>query len=163
MAKRFQFSLQTLLRVRELREQEAQRRLADQQAAVAQVETAIAQNWQEIRATQGRLAAAQNEAALDPTALARGRAWVAHLRNVILQNEQHKAVLSGQLAELRDQWLEARKQRRVLQQLRERRWEQYRRHVQREEQAVMDEVAQQLHTRESGWPGTPQATTPPRA
>jgi flagellar FliJ protein len=146
MAKRFQFSLQTLLRVRELREREAQRTLGEAQAAVAQVTNAIAQYWREIQATQQRLTEAQRGERIDPQELSQGRAWVMHLRRLIQENEGQKAVLEQRAGELRDQWLEARKQVRVLEKLRERRWDAHRAQLRKEEQATMDEVAQRLHT-----------------
>jgi flagellar export protein FliJ len=155
MARRFTFSLETLLRVRDLRAREAQRRLAEQRAAIAQLDAQNAQTTREIAAAQAALLGQQRGAALDPTGLARGRAWVAHLRGVIVQREQRKRELERRAEALQDQWLTARRALRIIEKLRERRFTAWRKAEQHREQAEHDEVARTLHT----WNAGPAALT----
>ena len=144
MAKRFRFSLQTLLEVRRLREREAERQVAAQNAEIARVDRLNEQTTEEIGQQQAMLLEAQQRGELDPQALQRGRAWIAHLRRTIGQRQQQRAELVERLHELQTAWREARTQTRVIDKLRERRRTEHVRKEDRKEQAAADELAQQL-------------------
>lgn len=146
MAKRFVFRLETVRRVRELREREAQRAVAGMRAQIAQFEQQNAQAQHEIAEVQQRLANQQTLSSIDPTELSRGRSWIAHLRITILQRERQIAELSSKLQELLDVWREARKQLEIINKLRDRRLDAHRTMVRKYEQREMDAVAQRLHT-----------------
>jgi flagellar FliJ protein len=150
MARRFEFRLQTLLRVRELREREAKRKVAAKSAEIARLDQLNAESQAEISGQLERLGAAQRSGVLDLTRLQRGHTWIAHLRRTIAVRSQQKAGLLEQLRELQDALREARTQTRIIEKLRERRWEAYRRDRSRAEQAELDEVARQLHALEQG-------------
>jgi len=145
MARRFRFRLQTLLRVRELHEREAKRNVAAKQAEIARIDLLNEQAGQEIRRQQEVLLETQRQGRPDPLELQRGRAWTGHLWREIADRQTLRAQLLEQLGELQDAHQEARKQRRIVEKLRERRWNEYARGREREEQAVADELAQQLH------------------
>jgi len=145
VAKPFTFRLDTVRRVRELREREAQRRVAAKQAEIARLDALNAQAARDIASAQHALTATQRGERVDPTALSRGRAWIAHLRSTILQREQQKAALNQELQQLQDVWREARKQLKIIDKLRERRWQAHRRAERKREQAEMDETARRLH------------------
>jgi hypothetical protein len=83
MARRFRFRLQTLLRVRQLREREAKRKVAAKQAEIARLDRLNEQTTEEILRQQEALLAGQRQGQLDPLALQRGRAWIAYLRKTI--------------------------------------------------------------------------------
>ncbi|MEW6251418.1 MAG: hypothetical protein AB1716_12280, partial [Planctomycetota bacterium] len=143
MPRRFVFRLETLLRVRELREREAQRKLAARRAELARLDRlndetarAILRQQAELRAAQGGL--------LDPLRLQRGRAWIAHLRRTMTLRQAQRAELVARIDELAAAWREARKQKRMIAELRARRWSEYVLLRDREEQAASDELAQQL-------------------
>lgn len=141
MAKRFEFRLETLLRVRSLREREAERRAAEIRAELARLDEADRAALDAIGAQQAELVRLQSAGA-DPVSLARGRAWIAYLRRQMgeraqLRNDAIKR-LHGRLQELR----EARKQKRMIEKLRERQFEIYRRTRSRWEQSLADENAQ---------------------
>ena len=144
MARRFQFRLQTLLELRALREREARRRVAAQQAQIARLDQADRDAAAEIGRQQSALLQAQESGAIDLAALQRGRAWIAHLRNTIAQRHVQREQLKAVLAELRAAWTQARTQARIVEKLRERRWQRYRKDRERREQAASDELAQQL-------------------
>lgn len=146
MARRFQFRLQTLLDVRALREREAKRAFAAQQAAIARLDELNRQTSAEIESQQAALLAAMQTGALDLVALQRGRAWIAHLRRTITQRLQQRAEMVASLESLRSAWTAARTQVRIVEKLRERRWTRYRKDRQRREQAEADELARQLPT-----------------
>jgi flagellar export protein FliJ len=146
MAKRFVFRLETVRRVRELREREAQRAAAGVRAQIAQFEQQNAQAQREIVNVQQRLTHQQALSSIDPTELSRGRSWIAHLRITILQRERQIDELGTKLEELLDVWREARKQLEIINKLRERRLNLHRTMVRKHEQREMDAVAQRLHT-----------------
>jgi flagellar export protein FliJ len=144
MARRFVFRLETVQRVRALREQQAQRDLAAERAAITQLEQANAAAQREIAATHDRLVGAQRGAQIDATELARGRAWVAQLRAQILQREHQIAQHAAKLEALLDVWRMARKELKVIEKLRERRYAAYADDLRRREQLEQDEVAQRM-------------------
>jgi flagellar protein FliJ len=145
LAKRFQFRLQTLLRVRQLREREAKRNVATQQAEIARLDRLNEQTAEEILKQQAELLARQSAGRLDPLELQRGRAWVAHLRRTIAQRHEQRLEMVQRLRQLQALLRAARTQTRILEKLRERRWQEYRKERDRREQATADELAQQLH------------------
>jgi flagellar FliJ protein len=145
MAKRFQFRLETLLRVRELREREAKRKVGAKQAEIARVDQLNRQTDDEILRRQDNLRSHQQGETLVAADLARERAWIGHLRRTILERQAVRAGLVTELGALRDQLREARTQKRIIEKLRERRWEDYTRDRQRQEQAESEELARQLH------------------
>jgi flagellar FliJ protein len=145
VARRFHFRLQTLLRVRELHEREAKRNVAAKQAEIARLELLNEQTVEEIRRQQEVLLETQRQARPDPLELQRGRAWTGHLRREIADRQALRGQMLEQLGELQGRYQEARKQRRIVEKLRERRWSEYARGRERQQQAVADELAQQLH------------------
>jgi flagellar biosynthesis chaperone FliJ len=67
------------------------------------------------------------------------------LRRTIALRQVQRAELTAQLQQLQVAWQAARTQARIIEKLRERRWEEYTRKRARAEQAAADELAQQLH------------------
>lgn len=145
MARRFVFRLETVRRVRSLREQEAQRAVATQRAEIAQLEQLNAQARREIASHQQQLADRQAFTSVDPRELARGRSWIAHLQTSIWQREQQIAELNTKLEALLDVWRGARQQLEIINKLRERREMAHRTQVRKAEQREMDALAQRLH------------------
>jgi flagellar export protein FliJ len=146
VAKRFQFPLETLLKVRRLHEREAQRRVAAQQAEIARLDQLNEATRREIEQQQDALRQTQASAAIRPVDLTRGRAWIAHLRQSIAQRMALREQMVRKLEELQAQFRETRKQTRIIEKLRERRWNEHMRDQRRKEQAAVAELAQQLHS-----------------
>jgi flagellar export protein FliJ len=144
LARRFQFRLQTLLRVRQLEEQQAKRKVAARRAEIAQLDHLNRQTADEILRQQEALLREQRQGRLDPGALQRGRAWVAYLRRQIAQRHLQRAELERGLQELRAAWQHARTRMRAVETLRERRHAAYLKQRERQEQAAADELARQL-------------------
>jgi flagellar FliJ protein len=147
MARRFEFRLETLLRVRQLREREAKRKVAAQRAEIARLDRLNRQTAEEISRQQAELLEGQRAGRVDPLTLQRGRAWIAHLRRTIALRQVQRTEMLAQLQQLQAAWHAARTQARIIEKLRERRWEQYVHERARQEQAASDELAQQLLTR----------------
>jgi len=145
VARRFQFRLQTLLRVREVREREAMRKVGAKQAEIAQIDQLNRQTTEEIERHQSVLRKHQRQKLLAPDTLVRERAWIGHLRGTIVQRQTLRAGLVTELATLQGKLRAARTRKRVIEKLRERRWEEYVSDRRRCEQAEADELAQQLH------------------
>ncbi len=145
MARRFRFRLQTLLRVRQLREREAKRKVAAKRAEIARLDRLNEQTQDAIRAQQATLLSDQCQGTLDPLALQRGRAWIAYLHKTIALRQLQRVQLVAESQKLQAEFQAARKQARIIGRLRERRWEQYVADRGRAEQAAADELAQQLH------------------
>lgn len=144
MARRFEFSLKTLLKVRRLREREAKRKLAAKRAEIARLERLNEQASEEIIRRQGLLRSGQQEEMLDPAELTRGRAFVGYLRRTIVERQVMIAERITELEGLQNELRSARTQTKVLEKLRERRWQAYVKHRKRAEQAESDERARQL-------------------
>ncbi len=145
MAKRFVFNLETLRRVRQLREREAKRKVAAQRAELARVEQLIVQTLNAVARQQQELLDGQQQTRLDPLTLQRGRAWIAALRRQLADHHAWRAVLQDQLRARAAELRAARTQARVVEKLRDRRWEEYVHDRDRQAQAAADELAQQLH------------------
>jgi len=145
MPRRFEFRLQTLLRVRELREREAKRKLGAKLAQLAQLDALDRQAGQEIARQHERLRTEQASAYLDAAAIARRRSWIAAVRRAMAERERLRAAYRGELHVLQDELRAARMQRRIIEKLRERRWNEHIQAEARGEQAAADELAQQLH------------------
>lgn len=144
MARRFRFRLEAVLDVRRMREREAQRSVAEQRAAIARIDRLNEQTIAAIAAEQDALRSRQNRGAVQPLALAQSRAWIAHLRNTIVQRQPLRAQHVARLSEALEKLRQARVQTRSIEKLRERRWSEYRRQRDRQEQGLMDELARQM-------------------
>ncbi|MBK9120302.1 MAG: flagellar FliJ family protein [Phycisphaerales bacterium] len=144
MAQRFTFRLETLLRVRALRARTAERNVGAKRAEIARVEQLQHQLADEIQRQQVLLRDLQSQGDLDPLSLQRGRAWVAHLRRQTGTQQQRRGELERELRTLLDVLREARRETRVLEKLRERRFNAHRQAEDRAAEATADELAQQL-------------------
>jgi flagellar FliJ protein len=144
MARRFRFRLDTVLRVRALREREARRKFGVKLAEIAAVERLNAETSAEIAARQARLLSSQRRTIVDPRELAAGRAWVGYLRRQLAERQAVKAALRNELNALREELRQARAQSRMLEKLRERKHAEWKRDADRQEQTDSDELARQL-------------------
>ncbi len=146
MARRFRFQLETLLRVRELRQREAERRLAARQADLVRLDHLRDETAREVSVCQERLRERQ-AGKIDPRDLTARQAWIVHLRRCLASAEQQRAALQQELRDLRQNVQVARTQTRMLEKLRARRKDEHRRTVNHQQQNATEEVARQLHIR----------------
>lgn len=144
MARPFRFRLQALLRVRELHEQEAKRKLGAKIAEIARCEALNEQTRTEIGAAQRELLEMQGQREITAEQLTRQKAWIAHLWRTIAERDALRRDLEGQRVALERAWLEARRQRRVIEKLRERKSDLHNVAEKRRDQDDADELAQQM-------------------
>ena len=145
MAKRFQFRLETLLRVRELREREAKRSVGAKLAEIARLDTLNSDTEREIREQTERSREMQLLPTVDARTLARERSWIAYLRRQIAGRLHMQAELRTELAKLQDGMREAHRQTRTVEKLRERRLTDHKRAERFREGVEADELARRLH------------------
>lgn len=144
MARGFQFRLESVLRVRSLREREARRRVGAKLAEIAAVEQLNAETAAEISARQARVLDRQRAATVEPRELAAERAWVTYLRRCLAERQAMKSLLRRELDVLREELRAARTQMKAIEKLREQRYAAWKRESGRREQTESDELARQL-------------------
>jgi flagellar FliJ protein len=144
--RRFQFRLETVLDVRRVREREARREVAARRLELSRVERLNHETRAAIGEQQDLLRGVQQSGAVEPAVLAQRRAWIAHLRQGLLQREALRRELQSRVAAALERLRLARQQTRTIEKLRERRHAEHRRAAQRHEQRISDELARQLPT-----------------
>lgn len=144
MAKRFQFRLETLLRVRRLNEREAKRKVAAKQAEIARIDELSRQARREILSQENELRSEQSVGKLNVAALSTRRSWIAHLQRMLLLHKQMRLERRGELQTVSAELSRVRTQTQIVEKLRERRWGRYLKDRDRREQAESDEMARQL-------------------
>ena len=144
MAKRFQFRLETLLRVRRLNEREAKRKVAAKQAEIARIDELSRQARREILSQGNELRIEQSVGKLDVAALSTRRSWIAHLQRTLLLHKQMRLERRRELQTVSAELSRTRTQTQIVEKLRERRWGRYLKDRDRREQAESDEMARQL-------------------
>ncbi len=147
MARRFVFSLQTVLELRAMREQQQRRRFAQALAVVARIERQIVALRQRRLLEQRSLAEDQAAGRGDAASWLRRRAWIAQLARQIERLEVQRHEAAGRVEQQRRIWQQKRNELRALQQLRDRRYASWRKERFKREQGRLDELAQQLHLR----------------
>ena len=147
--RRFQFRLETVLDVRRLREREAQRAVAARRLELTRIERLNRETQAAIAAQQDALRDAQQTGALQPASLALGRAWIAHLRNTLMQGEAVRRDFAARLSVAVEALRQARVQTKTIEKLRERRLSEHKRETRIREQSAADEMARQLLTTSS--------------
>jgi flagellar FliJ protein len=134
-----------MLKIRRQREDERKRVVAARLREIARVQDRIrsiaVQTEQEVRAMR----VAQASGRIDLQLAMRRRHWLGHLHKTKLETEAHRRVLEAKLAQERAVLAEAAKERRILEKLKERQWENYRSQQERIEIKTADEMATQRY------------------
>ena len=108
MAKRFQFRLETLLRVRRLSEREVKRKVAAKQAEIARIDESSRQARREILSQEDELRSEHSVGKLDVAALSRRRSWSAQLQRTRLLTKQMRLDRGRELQAGAGEWGRAR-------------------------------------------------------
>ena len=148
MAKRFEFRLATVLRIRRQREDAAKRVVAERLGEVAAVQSEIAALQEQIRSETGAFRQTHATGQLDVGQLKRHRRWLLQLDQSELLARNRLGELNRLLAVDRAALTEARKQVRVLEKLEERQRERYLKELNRAEMRENDEIGGVLHLRQ---------------
>ncbi len=133
MAKRFVFKLETLLKLRQQREERQKRVVAERLREIARVrdeldalDRRIAEQIDAMRSEAGRLR-------IDVQGLARNRHWLSHLQRGRLESEGRLHALEARLAQERAVLAGASRDKKVIEKLKERQRDRYNRELDRRE------------------------------
>lgn len=134
--KRFRFPLDGLLRLRRLREQNSRRELAEALRALRDAETTCQAARTLVREAEHRLVEGRHACEL--------RAWAEALerrRQQLADAERLREEVARRTEALWARFLQLRRDRKAVEQVRQRRWRLYQRELGRREQAQADEFA----------------------
>jgi flagellar protein FliJ len=148
MAKRFRFRLDTVLKVRKQREDVCRRAVADRLRQIAAVQAEIGSLQHQIGEEIGAFRQVHSVGRLDMTQIVRQRHWLIHLHQGVLMAQASLGDLHKKLEEDRRVLVEARKQTRVLEKLKERQIERHQKETARAEAIENDEIGNVLYARQ---------------
>ena len=147
MAKQYDFRFETLLKLRRQHEDERKRAVAARIREIHTLEERQRVLLQRIADQAADTRRALMSGTVDVDDLRLGRHWTVRLRRGVLETE---AAINGQkalLAQERQRLADAAKNRKVLEQLKERRLAEYRAQEERREQKDLDEISVTMFTR----------------
>lgn len=141
MAKRFQFRLETVLRLRKERERAQQRVVAERVqalgAAQARMRSAGRQLVDAVDAARGE----RGVGMLDLAQIARQRFWMGHLQRVLTEEDRAAQQIARGLASERRRLAERARDRRAIEKLREHQEQRHNDEVARADRIELDELA----------------------
>jgi flagellar FliJ protein len=140
MAKRFQFRFETMLQIRQQREDQQKRVVAARNREIVQVQERLAGLERQIHEETAAIRDGQNSGAVDIQQLMRHRHWLGHLHKAVLDAQSELRTLEAKLAQERLELAEAMKQRKILAKLKERQQERHMQEQQRRETRENDEM-----------------------
>jgi len=141
VAKRFRFRLETVLKLREQREQAHKRIVADRLRQIARAEARAQRLRDQIAAEVQAARQARRAGILEVTAIARHRHWLGRLQRGLLETEADLRTLRAKLAQERTELAEASKQAKIMAKLKERQQQRYAYELARQERLEADEIA----------------------
>ena len=144
---KFEFRLEALLTVRKNVEQEKLRKFAAVQQEIAAQKRMIEQVRDQIVAENRTLTGKELTGKLDMAYIAHEKRYVGNLQVKILMGLQKLAGMEQSLVTARAELLEAARQRKVIEKLREKQLARWRAELDRKETAQMDEIGTQLTIR----------------
>ena len=144
---RFEFRLEALLTVRKNQEQEKLRVFAAIQQEIAAQKRTIELTRDQIVAENRTLTGRELTGKLDMAYIAHEKRYVGNLQMRIIMSLQKLAVMEQKLAGARAELLEAARQRKVIEKLREKQLARWRAELEKKETAQMDEIGTQLTIR----------------
>ena len=149
MAKRFVFRLEPLVTVRKAKEAEQQRVVAERVRRAQQCINELATLREKLSQTVGEARRTRRRRRMYIGMELQEQRWRAHLKRRIALQEEKLAVQGQSLAEARRELARRSMELKVIEKLRQRRLEEYRQEVQREERIDSDELATQMFIRRS--------------
>jgi len=140
MAKRFRFRFDTMLKIRQQREDQHKRIVADRLRQIARGRGQIEAIEGQIRDELDAIRVGQGAGTIDIQQVMRHRHWLGHLHKASLEAEARLRTLEARLSQERAQLAEAVKQRRILEKLKERQHERHRAEEERRETRESDDM-----------------------
>lgn len=147
MARRFQFRLAAVLKVRRHRLDEARRVVADRQRHIARIREQIHACQDGIVGALGQSREVQSASTPDIVTLRRCRSYVGAMEQAIAAAQVRMAREEEQLRQEQGRLAQANKEVKIIEKLRERQWSRHQEEHQREERIENDEISLQLHRR----------------
>jgi len=145
MAKRFKWRLETVKNVKEREEEQCQLRLADARRLLAQEEARLAALQEKRKALMGELREKQS-GALDTAKLATINAYLEQLADQAKQQAERVEASRSDAQKRQEELLKSVQENRVLDNLRERDLQSYRKEERKRDQTAMDETANRRDT-----------------
>ncbi len=140
MAKRFVFRYDTLLKIRQQREDQHKRVVAERVRQIMAARDRLNSLGRQIAQEESAIRDGQGPGVLDLQQIVRHRHWLGYLHRCVLETEGSIRVLEGRLAQERAALAEAVKQRKILDKLKERRLVRHLQEEQRREINVADDL-----------------------
>lgn len=147
--KKFNFRLQRVIDVRETKEKECQRELAKSQFELKKREELLAEEQRELRSSRERLRQALHQSTniAQLSALDGWRRWKDQAVKIQARHaDQQRGVVNVKRKAL----IQASKEKKILERLKEKRWAEHQALTLQEEQRFLDEVAGRAHKPSSG-------------
>jgi flagellar FliJ protein len=141
MAKRFVFKLETVLRLRQQREDRQKRVVAERLRQIGQMRGRIAALERQIREQVAGLRADALHTTLDVVGLARNRHYLSRLQRHRLEAQSQLGMLEKRLAQERAVLAHAAKERKVIEKLKERQYARYQKDLARQERIEADDLS----------------------
>lgn len=141
MAKRFSFPLEAVLKVRKQQQDEKKRSVAERLREMSKLQSHLMSRNEQIASEIRKTRDNAVHAHLDVSEMSRRRFWISHLQRGLLETEFQIRTLEQQLDKDRQVLAEATKECKVVEKLKERRFEEYSKEMQRQETLEADELA----------------------
>ena len=141
MAKRFSFPLEAVLKVRKQHQDEKKRTVAERLREVSRLQSNLMSLNEQIASESRKTCDNAVHAHLDVSEMSRRRFWISHLQRGLLETEFQIRALERQLDKDRQVLAEATKECKVVEKLKERKFEEYSEEMQRQETLEADELA----------------------
>lgn len=146
MAKRFNFRLETVLRLRKQEEEEKQRALAERLREMSTLRDHLMGLNEQIASERRVAGSFAVHAHLDVPAMSKRRFWVSHLQRGVLETESKMRKLEESVLEDRKALTEAAREFKIIDTLRSKQRQQHDQMRERQETIEADEIALQYHT-----------------
>lgn len=141
---RFVFNLDGVLRQRKRIEQEKQRAMAEKQAVLVELQNALRQMQETVESSNADIRQNRLVGRLDMAFITAHRRFLASMQRQSLSLAQKIALAQRAVEDARAELIEAAKQRKAIEKLREKQFERWRAERARREQAQLDEIGMQL-------------------
>ncbi|MBO8127198.1 MAG: flagellar export protein FliJ [Firmicutes bacterium] len=138
--RKFTFTLESVLQVKYRLEERVRAELADTQSRLVEAQQALRRLSQEKGRHQKEMVRIQ-QGALDIGSLLLAQDYLAQLNRRIQDQQEVIAQIEAELDRKREELVEAQRERKSLEILKDKQWQEYQKAVQREEQLFLDEVA----------------------
>ena len=146
MAKRFNFRLETVLKLRKKNEEEKQRALAERLREMSTLQDHLMGLNSQIASERRVAGSFAVHAHLDVPAMSRRRFWVSHLQRGLLETESKIRKLEESVVEERKALAEAAREFKIIETLRSKQRQEHDQVQERQETIEADEIALQYHT-----------------